>query len=149
MKTNIYAKVGAVLYVLWGIIHILGGLSLLAIAKGEGVNAFFAEIASASPLESPVEESSVIASVAASHAFNLFWMGLMCCIVAIEGNFKNKRYAYWVNMGIAGFADIGLIVFSLAPGHLSLAEGLLGPSLWVLAAIFTTIALKKQNIQTI
>jgi hypothetical protein len=146
-RSNLYAKIGGTLYVLWGIIHILGGLSLLVTVKSEGLNAFFAQIASASPLETPVQDSKVISSVAASHSFNLFWMGLMCCIVAIEGNFKNKRYAYWVNMGLAGFADIGLIVFSLAPGHLSLAEGLTGPTLWILAALFTTLALKQKQLQ--
>jgi hypothetical protein len=37
--------------------------------------------------------------------------------------------------------DMGFVVFVLAPGYRPLRPGLLGPALWILAVIFSTLGL--------
>ena len=37
---------------------------------------------------------------------------------------------YWFNLVIVGAADIGLIIFLLAPGYMAIADGIPGPALW-------------------
>ena len=40
---------------------------------------------------------------------------------------------------MASVTDVGFIIFVLAPGYMPLRPGSLGPALWVLAVIFSTL----------
>jgi len=42
-------------------------------------------------------------------------------------------------------ADIGFIVYVLLPGHVPLVPGGLGPLLWVVAIIFSTLGILKSK----
>lgn len=61
--------------------------------------------------------------------------------VGVSLNWKNSRLGYWLNLIVVSAADIGFIVFVLIPGYIPFMPGALGPILWILAAIFSTIGL--------
>lgn len=48
---------------------------------------------------------------------------------------------YWLNLGVAGVADVGFVAFVLIPGHAPLWPGLVGPIAWVLGRAFTRYGL--------
>ena len=48
---------------------------------------------------------------------------------------------YWINFATGGIADTGFIFFVLVPGYTPAWPSILGPVFWVLATIFSTIAL--------
>ena len=50
-------------------------------------------------------------------------------------------WGYWINFATVGIADTGFIFFVLVPGYAPVWPGILGPVFWVLAMIFSTIAL--------
>lgn len=134
-------KIGAVFYVLWGILHIFGGGAILT---AESSGAQLAMFGTAMPAELlPQDPGQVVHAGLSFHAFNLAWLGIFAALVGIFLNWKNSRVGYWLNLGVVGAADIGLFIFLLIPGYMALADGFLGPLLWLLAFLFSTIGLFK------
>jgi hypothetical protein len=150
MKISFH-KIGAVTYGIWGLIHVAGGAILLADAVSDNPTKALVSIGSAFPeSEIPAVTHPASAGVLAFHSFNLLWMGLVVAIVAITMNWKNSKSGFWFNTAIIGFADIGLIIFMLAPGIVKFEEGIIGPLLWPIGMFFLLLVLrKKKQSQTI
>ena len=142
-----YHKVGAVIYGMWGLIHVAGGAMLLADATSDNPTKALISIGSAfNETEIPAVTHPSLEGVLAFHSFNLLWMGLVAAIVAFTMNWKNSKAGFWFNTAIIGFADIGLIVFMLAPGIVKFEEGIIGPVLWPLGILFLLLGLKKKKL---
>lgn len=139
MKITVY-KLGAIFYALWGVLHVIGGAVILTADARTQVEMF--GTAMVAPGTAP-EPGPIVHAVLSFHAYNLLWMGLLSLIVAILLNWKNSRIGYWINLAIVGAADLGLIVFLLIPGYMSVLDGSLGPVLWMLALVFSTMGLIK------
>ena len=146
---KVYAhKIGAVFYILWGLLHIAGGGVLLQQLSAEGATGVLAIIGSAVPTaELPVISDGVTAAVLAFFAWNWVWIGLLVLVVGGWLNWQNSRIGYWLNLAVAGAADLGLIFTLLAPGYMAVSDGWLGPLLWLLAAIFSTLGLLNHTSQ--
>lgn len=70
-------KIGAVFYILWGILHMVGGAALLLELLTEGAIGVLAVIDSAVPPdELPRISGSVASSVLGYHVWNILWFGL-------------------------------------------------------------------------
>lgn len=134
-------KIGAVFYVLWGIIHIFGGIAILT---AETPNVQLAMFGTAVPADMlPANPGEVVHATLSFHAFNLMWFGIFALLVGVLMNWRNSRLGYWLNFGIVGVADLGLFIFLILPGHMAVADGSPGPVLWILALIFSTIGILK------
>ncbi len=132
-------RIGAVSYALWGLLHVYGGLLMLRADTREQLGYVSSE---ALPTEQiPPTLEPLVHAVVSYHAYNITWFGLFALLVAVFLNWRNSIVGYWANLVVVGADDIGLMVFLLLPGHLSFAEVGLGPLLFVLAALFTTIGL--------
>jgi len=66
-------------------------------------------------------------------------------VVGIFLNWKNSRLGYWLNLIVVSAGDIGFVVFVLVPGYIPFMPGAIGPILWVLAVIFSTVGLVSAN----
>src|SRR5882724_7268285 len=77
------------------------------------------------------------------HAYNLLWFGLFAFVVAVVLNWKNSLAGYWANLAVVGADDVGLVVFLIVPGHLSFVDAGLGPILFSLALVFSTIGVLR------
>jgi len=66
-------------------------------------------------------------------------------VVAICLNWRNSYLGYWLNLVVVSAADLVYIFFILVPGYVPLVSGGLGPLLWVLALIFSTLAIVKDR----
>lgn len=142
-----YHKVGAVIYGIWGLIHVAGGAMLLADASSDNPTKALISIGSGFPeTEIPAVTHPASAGVLAFHSFNLLWMGLVVAAVAFTMNWKNSKAGFWFNTAIIGFADIGLIVFMLVPGIVKFEEGIIGPVLWPLGMFFLLMGLRKKKL---
>jgi hypothetical protein len=113
------AKVGAVLYVLWGLLHLGAAYQQFGLASGL--------------------ESGMVKGKIAQGAWDLMFFALACIAVAVLLNWRNSRLGYWLNLGIVSVADIGFLIFVFAPGYEPAVPGIFGPVLWVLAGAFTSI----------
>ncbi len=76
-------------------------------------------------------------------AFSIFWTGLLVSIVAVAVNWHNRPLGAWLNIALAGGADIGLVLYLMFPGYVALSSGMMGISLFVLGAGFSLAGLAK------
>lgn len=124
MKFQAY-KIGAVMYFIWGLLHLKAAYSVYQL----GVT-----------LEPDMVQGRVF-----QDAWGLLFFALVGMIVAVLFNWKNNLMGYWINFVTVSVTDIGFIMFVLVPGYLPIFPGALGPVFWVLAVIFTTIGLKASK----
>lgn len=131
------SKLGAVFYILWGLLHIAGGLAIMVQATP---SAQIALQATAEPPESFIGiTNAAVGGIVNYHAFNLVWFGLFAIVVAVILVWKNLQLGYWLNFLVIGFVEFGLIAFMLLPGIMSWADGSVGLGLFFLALFFSSI----------
>ena len=122
---NIFAKVGAAAYVMWGILHIQA--ARLVFLLGDSL------------------DPGMVQGRIYQDAFSLLFFAIFGIAVAVWLNWRNSRLGYWLNLVVISAADIGFIVYVLLPGHVPLVPGGLGPLLWVVAIIFSTLGILKSK----
>jgi hypothetical protein len=74
-------------------------------------------------------------------AWNLLFFSIIAISVAATLNWRNSVWGYWINFATVGIADTGFIFVVLVPGYTPVWPSILGPVFWVLATMFSTIAL--------
>ena len=122
---NYFAKIGAVTYVLWGLLHIQA--ARLVYVLGQSM------------------EPGIIQGRVYQGAWNLLFFALFGIVVAVTLNWKNSRLGYWLNLVMVRAGDIGFIITILVPGYIPLMPGGLGPLLWVVALAFSTLGILVSN----
>ena len=118
---KITAKLGAALYVCWGLLHFPAAYDVYKLAQN-----------------SP---ATMAQGRLMQLAFYLAAFATTAIVLAITLNKLAQRPArFWVNGVIIGIADIPFILFVLVPGYMPWWPGLLGPALWIAAFFFTGLA---------
>jgi hypothetical protein len=125
MSGNLFAKIAAVTYVLWGLLHIQA--ARLVYMLGETL------------------EPGVVQGRIFQDAWNLLFFALFGMVVAVAFNWKNSRLGYWLNLVVVSAGDIGFIIFLLMPGIVPWVPGGLGPLLWLIALAFSTVGILKRD----
>lgn len=128
---NLFARLGAVAYVLWGLLHIQAARLVYMLGNS---------------LEPGMVQGRIYEEVQGriyQDAFNLLFFALFAIVVAVALNWKNSRPGYWLNLVVVSAADIGFILYLLVPGHVPLIPGGAGPLLWIIAVIFSTLGIMR------
>ena len=125
---NLFAKLGALTYVLWGLLHLQA--ARLVYMLGQSL------------------EPGIVQGRIYQDAWNLLFFALFGIIVAVFLNWKNSRLGFWLNLIVISAADIGFIVAVLLPGYVPLVPGGLGPLLWVVALVFSLLGVLTANGKT-
>jgi len=141
-------KIGAIFYLLWGLLHIAGGAYLL-VASFQGLEGFLLGL-TGSQVPGGVGTGNdlalrAITEVSSYHAFNLVWLGLLVSMVAVRLNWKNSLPGYWINLALVGFIDLGLVLFMVVPGVMSILDAWIGPLLYVFALGFSTVGVGRKG----
>jgi len=123
--SNLFAKLGSITYVLWGILHIEAARKVYVLAQ---------------TLDPGMVQGRIL-----QDAWNLLFFALFGIAIGIFLNWKNSRLGYWLNLTVVSAGDIGYIVFVLIPGYVPFMPGALGPILWVLAVLFSTVGIMSAN----
>ena len=121
----IFARIGAVLYFLWGLLHIVAAYKVYALGQ---------------TLEQGMLQGRIY-----QDAWSLLFFALFGIVVAVRYNWKNNKIGYWLNLVVVSVVDIGFIITILIPGYLPLFPGALGPILWLLALAFSTVAILRAD----
>lgn len=125
MKSNLFAKLGAVAYVLWGLLHL--NAARLVWQAGQGL------------------ETGFIQGRVLQLSWDLLFFATFSIVVALAMNWKNSRCGYWLNLVVVSAADIGFILFVLLPGHVPMNPAALGPIIWILAVVFSTLGYRQAS----
>jgi hypothetical protein len=113
------AKIGAIFYVAWGFLHLYAAFQVYKLGSRQIAG---------------MVQGRIYQSV-----WNLAAIAVAVTTVAVVFNWFNNPLGYWLNLALTGVTDVGFILFVLAPGYLPLGPGFLGPALWILAVIFSTL----------
>ena len=119
-----FAKIGAGLYVIWGLLHIVAAI------QGFQLGASL--------------EPGLVQGKINQGAWDLLFIALAGISIAVVYVWKNSVLGYWLNLLIISIADIGFIIFVLLPGHIDLFLGILGPFFWMLALTFSTLGIRTK-----
>ncbi len=125
---NYFAKLGAVTYVLWGLLHIQAARFVYVLGQSL--------------------EPGIIQGRIYQDAWNLLFFALFGIVVAVTLNWKNSRLGYWLNLVVISAGDIGFIITIMVPGYIPLVPGGFGPLLWVVALAFSTLGILASNRET-
>lgn len=125
--TMLYAKIGAVAYALWSVLHIVLGVTRLADRAADGTLA------------------EATGRLAQGH-WTLLYLGVFGLIVSYF-NWKNSTAAYWVAAFIISAEDIGFILFPVLQGGTPFPASVIGPGLWLIGLTFTTVAFLQSQTE--
>lgn len=121
MNADIFARLGAIVYVLWGLLRIKAAQMMAVLGQAMDPGALRGRIF--------------------QHAWNLLFFAVFAIVVAVWMNWNNSRLGYWLKLVVISAGDIGFIIFVLVPGHAPMMPGALGPILWLLALVSAAVTL--------
>ncbi len=87
MNRTIFAKAGAVAYVIWGLLHLLGAWSAFTLGRSMPPG-----MASGRVLQD---------------AWNLLWFSILAILAAVTLNWRNDARGWWINFAVVSIADLG------------------------------------------
>jgi hypothetical protein len=113
------ARIGAVFYVLWGVFHLVAANAVYALAE---------------------QSTGLLRARLLQDAFYLLFFAVVGILMAVIMNWRNDKQGFRMNGTLIAFADIPFVLFVLAPGLIPWWPGVVGPLLWLIAFVFTTVA---------
>ncbi len=112
-------KIAAVLWIIWGAVHVLAGVIVLSSDASSG----FAAIADAVDAASlSAEYHEAVGGVLNQHGWNLLWFGLATIIGGVLV-WRANMTAIWVTAMVGGLADLGYLLFVDLPGYVNFMPG--------------------------
>jgi len=114
-------QIGAVLYFMWGILHLVAAIDVFKLSSSQN--------------------KGMVQGRLFQHAWNLAIIAIAAMMVAVVYNWTNSALGYWINLVTVSITDIGFVLFILVPGYLPWKRGIVGPVLWILAVIFSTLGM--------
>jgi hypothetical protein len=121
----IAGRMGALCYVVWAFLHFQAAWAVFHM--GEGM--------ASSPARGRVLQD----------AWNLLAFAVAALWLAATLNWRGHRWGFWINLGVISVADLGFVLFVLAPGYAPLWPGVLGPVFWVAGAALTAWGLAPRR----
>jgi hypothetical protein len=138
-KSNAATKAGAIFFLLWGLVHVLGAALQLAALRSGGGDALARMLSTARPYDDGSNE--VAAAFMGLGSYQILWIGVLVAVIAISMNWRNQRLGFCLNLSIVGLTDLGLVIALLLPGYMAWSDGMVGISLYLLAAGFSIAGL--------
>ena len=119
MKHIIALKAASILWVIWGLVHILAGVIVISADASGG----FQAIADAIPADAlEADYHPAVGGILNQHGWNLLWGGTATLIGAIF-IWRQNLTAIWVTGMIGGLLDIGYFLFVDIPGYVLFFPG--------------------------
>ena len=114
------ARIGAVCYFIWALLHFQAAWSVYQLGQG---------------MAEGMARGRVL-----QDAWNLMWFSILTIVGVLGFNWRNDVRGWWINLAVVSVADLGFIFFVLVPGLVPPMPGLLGPIFWILGLGFTSAA---------
>ena len=142
--TEILLKITCVLWVIWGLVHVLAGALTISKDTPQAV-AGIADAVDAETLDATYPDA--VGAIINQHGFNLLWIGAVTTICAffVWGGSKPAMY---LAMLVAGLADIGYFLFMDIGGHVNFVPGTLMTLICLTAVVLSVVALVRMARQT-
>lgn len=120
---SVLLKVSAILWIIWGIVHILAGvLTMNFVLSGDVASAISGIADAVDPNTLQLDYPKAAGAVIANHGFNLFWIGI---VTFISGFFiwKGNKNAIFLAAIVGGLADLAYFLFMDLGGYVNFMPG--------------------------
>ncbi|MEL6955716.1 MAG: hypothetical protein AAFO88_03655 [Pseudomonadota bacterium] len=114
-------KASAVLWVIWGLVHMLAGAIVI---PADATGGFQAITDAIDPALLENDYHPAVGGVLNQHGWNLFWGGAVTVIGAVF-IWRANTTAIWVTGMVGGLLDVGYLVFVDIPGYVNFVPGTL------------------------
>lgn len=122
-KFSILFKVAAILWLVWGLVHILAGVMTMRGILTEDITASVAGIADAvDPNLLKVDYPAASGAIIGQHGFNLFWIGIVT-LMASFFVWSGHKNAIFLAALTGGLADLGYFLFMDLGGFVHFIPG--------------------------
>ena len=128
-------KISAVLWIIWGLVHILAGvMTIKGILTGD-ISASVTGIADGiDPSLLQTDYPKALGAIIGQHGFNLFWIGIVTFISAFY-IWKGNKNAIFLAAITGGLADLGYFLFLDLGGYVKFVPGTIMTLISALAII--------------
>jgi hypothetical protein len=132
MSNILLARTGSVLFVLWGLLHIVGGFVILrdGYAAYGGVSGDYPPLAGA---------------ILSYLAYTFVWSGAAVTVIGGTLNWRNSNLGLGLNTALIGLTDLGLVLFLVMPGFVNWQEAAPGLVLFAGALASATPACRQTH----
>ena len=122
---KIFFKVAAVLWIIWGLVHVLAGVMTDYHILSGNTNAAVSGIADdVDPNTLKMDYPAAAGAIIGQHGFNLAWIGLVTFIAAFY-IWKGNKHAIFLAAIVGGLADLGYFLFMDLGGFVKFIPGTL------------------------
>lgn len=148
---SILLKTSAILWIIWGLVHILAGVITMKGILTNDISSSIAGIADAvEPSTLQMDYPKAAGAIIGQHGFNLFWIGIVTFICAFYV-WKGNKNAIFLAALTGGLADLGYFLFLDLGGYVNFVPGTVMTIVSSLAIISSFYAYfknrKQQSIQ--
>ncbi|MDX8348139.1 hypothetical protein SLH49_09085 [Cognatiyoonia sp. IB215446] len=112
-------KIAAILWVIWGLVHLLAGVIVLMSDASGGFSAI-ADAVDADALTADYHPA--VGGILNQHGWNLGWFGIATIIGGVL-IWRRNMTAIWVTGMVGGLADVGYLLFVDLPGYVNFFPG--------------------------
>ncbi len=120
---TIFFKTSAVLWIIWGLVHVIAGvLTMKGVLTGD-ISASIAGVADAvDPASVTMDYPKAAGGLIGQHGFNLAWIGIVTFICGFFV-WKGNRNAIYLAAITGGLADLGYFLFMDLGGFVNFVPG--------------------------
>ncbi|WP_047547209.1 hypothetical protein [Psychroserpens sp. Hel_I_66] len=122
-NVSILLKISAVLWIIWGLVHILAGVMTMKGILTQDISSSITGIADAAdPATLQMDYPNAVGAIIGQHGFNLLWIGLVTFISAFFV-WKGNKNAIFLAALTGGLADLGYFLFLDLGGFVKFVPG--------------------------
>lgn len=120
---SILLKVAAILWVIWGAVHIFAGaITMYFISSGDITSSVSGIADAVDPATLQMDYPAAAGAVIGQHGFNLFWIGIVTLVCAFF-IWKQNKNAIFLAAICGGLADLGYFLFMDLGGFVNFVPG--------------------------
>lgn len=120
---SVLLKISAVLWIIWGAVHILAGVMTMSFVLSGDIAGAVSGIADAmDPATLQTDYPAASGAILGQHGFNLFWIGVVTLICAFF-IWKGNANAIFLAAITGGLADLGYFLFMDLGGYVNFVPG--------------------------
>lgn len=122
-KMKLLFRISAILWIIWGLVHVLAGvMTLSGILTGDIASSVAGLADAVNPETLQMDYPKAAGAIIGQHGFNLFWIGLVTFISAFYV-WKGNRNAIFLAAITGGLADLGYFIFLDLGGYVNFVPG--------------------------
>ena len=147
MNTNLLLKIAAVLWIIWGAVHIFAGaMTMNFILSGDIAGAVGGIADAIDPTSLQRDYPPASGAVIGQHGFNLLWIGFVTLISAFF-IWRGNSYAIFLAALTGGLADLGYFLFMDLGGYVNFAPGTVMTLVSASAILLSFFAYFRKDIE--